>query len=80
MKKTIFDFYTLFGIQVGAHYHAYDYACQVCKKAFDMYEESPKKEKPIYWEMAQVVARSLNPPRPIRVEEEIITKIYPNGY
>lgn len=65
MNKTIYDFYGLFGIQVGLHYHAFDYAVQVCNKSFKLYEETKDELKELCWETAQKVAKTMNPPIPI---------------
>lgn len=64
--KTIFDYHKLFGITTGMHYHACDYACQVCIKSFEMYENSKTdEERHVNYKIAKIIAGKLNPPIPI---------------
>lgn len=66
MNKTIYDYHILFGITTGAYYHAFDYACQVCDKSFELYEKAnTEEEKRQHWEIAKMTAMHINAPIPI---------------
>lgn len=69
--KTIYDYHRLFGIETGAYYHAYDYACQVCKQSFELYENSKSDgERELNYALAKVVASKLNAPMPIKFDNK----------
>lgn len=64
-EKTKIDFLRLFGVIIGAHYHAFDMAIQTANKAYEMYIDTPKEEREANWELASIVAKHMNPPIPI---------------
>lgn len=64
--KTIFDFYAIFGIQVGKEYHAQNISIQMCHKAFNIYEEEKDMEmKKDIWEISEKLSREISMPTPI---------------
>jgi len=75
--KTKLDFYKMFGIIPGMHYHALDYSIQVCEKSFNLYEEAKTdKERELNLIIAETVAKHTFPPIPI--ENQPFYGIYRN--